>query len=315
MIQLRFLLHETRLLRFDDLDAVEIWANPLLCSVVGNGWIYGAKSMLKRGANPNIESRAGQTPLLLAIDRGDIPMTRLLLRHGADADLPAMPLFLGDPFNVATPLQTAVYANNLNAVEVLLEHGVNMEDDLFNDSALQLAVRLRNLDIARLLLHAGATHPDDVVATAVENGDIAMVTLLYEEGFHWPGWQDLDEVEMACDDVVRERIRGVVRLNELQRVLSMAGNLTYLEAFLSTGFVLQVSQIAPYLLPSTIRCIQGWADGERSFYAAFYHGEDADEEGGLRRLTDAPGPISDKLAHFLLPPATSREFLRGSRLW
>ena len=315
MLQLRRLLYDTRFLKFDDLDSVEIWAKPLLCSAVGNGWIYGAMSLLRRGANPNIESRAGQTPLMLAVDGDDIRMTRLLLQHGADVNLAALPIF-PDQFDVATPLQTAVFAKHHDIVEVLLEYGADINDDLFDESALSMAIRARNLKTAKLLLHAGASHPKDAVWLAVENGDLEMVSLLYEEGFCWPDWREaLDDVEMPCDAYVCRQIKNMVSLNELLRDCCIKGKMEYIDAFLCMGFMLQVAQIAPYLSLDNVQKIRSWADQERSFYAAFYHGEDSEEEDGIRRLTDAPGPISDYLAHFLLPPLTSRQFLRESRYW
>jgi ankyrin repeat protein len=48
------------------------------------GWTDGAELLLNRGANVNQPNGRGETPLLLAVQRRDIAMVRLLLGRGAD---------------------------------------------------------------------------------------------------------------------------------------------------------------------------------------------------------------------------------------
>ena len=43
--------------------------------------------LLKRGANPNLSSKDGQTALVIAVGRNDVPLCRKLLSYGADPDL------------------------------------------------------------------------------------------------------------------------------------------------------------------------------------------------------------------------------------
>ncbi|QSR84423.1 ankyrin repeat domain-containing protein [Methylacidimicrobium sp. B4] len=44
-----------------------------------------ATFLLLQGANPNVQDRRGMTPLMLAVERRDLEMAKLLLEHGADA--------------------------------------------------------------------------------------------------------------------------------------------------------------------------------------------------------------------------------------
>jgi hypothetical protein len=44
--------------------------------------------LLSRGANPDLQSKDGQSALVLSVGRNDVSMSRLLLENGADPDLP-----------------------------------------------------------------------------------------------------------------------------------------------------------------------------------------------------------------------------------
>ncbi len=46
-----------------------------------------AKILLGYGANPNLRCANGKTPLLLAIDKGNVEMVKLMLSKGADPSL------------------------------------------------------------------------------------------------------------------------------------------------------------------------------------------------------------------------------------
>jgi len=316
MMQLKKAVEQTRFLRCDEVDAIELWAKPLLCCAVGNGWAKGAEILLERGASPDIMTLEGQTPLVLAVDLGDFRMARLLLNHGANVNLPAMAMFPDENY-VTTPLQQAVYALDENMVELLLENGADTEDSLSNETALELAIQSRSLGIAKLLLHAGASHPKLAVVRAFENGDLQMIHLLYNEGFTWPLVMDVEdyEAEPPCDEFTKRSMINAVHWFERVRECAIQGRMHYFDAFVRTGILPPVAQVAPFLSNENIETIHAWADIEKSVYAAFYHGVDDDADGGLRRLTDAPGPISDYLAQCLLPPSKSRQFLRESRFW
>lgn len=48
------------------------------------GWCEGAERLLNARANPNQANNRGETPLILAVQRYDGPMVRLLVARGAD---------------------------------------------------------------------------------------------------------------------------------------------------------------------------------------------------------------------------------------
>jgi hypothetical protein len=48
------------------------------------GWREGAERLLIARANPNLSNRQGETPLIYAVRRFDVPMVRLLMASGAD---------------------------------------------------------------------------------------------------------------------------------------------------------------------------------------------------------------------------------------
>ncbi len=57
----------------------------LLHRCVALGYPAVATFLLRQGANPNIQDRKEMTPLMLAVERRDLEMAKLLLEHGADA--------------------------------------------------------------------------------------------------------------------------------------------------------------------------------------------------------------------------------------
>ena len=48
------------------------------------GWVRGAELLLTRRANPNLANNQGETPLMFAVRRHDLAMARLLLSQRAD---------------------------------------------------------------------------------------------------------------------------------------------------------------------------------------------------------------------------------------
>ena len=48
------------------------------------GWVRGAELLLSRRANPNLGNSQGETPLIFAVRRNDLAMVRLLLSQRAD---------------------------------------------------------------------------------------------------------------------------------------------------------------------------------------------------------------------------------------
>jgi len=58
-------------------------AHPLDLAV-GLGWADGAQMLLQEGARADMPGAGGETPLIVAVHRKDLPMVRLLIRFGAN---------------------------------------------------------------------------------------------------------------------------------------------------------------------------------------------------------------------------------------
>ena len=102
--------------------------------------------MLGKRANPNLQNRAGDTPLLIASRIGYLEGADLLLRSGAKVDLSNR---LGE-----TPLIVAVQQRQLPVVRRLLEAGANpdLTDDATGRSARDYAkLDRRSNDLVRLI--------------------------------------------------------------------------------------------------------------------------------------------------------------------
>ncbi|KAK2003326.1 ankyrin [Colletotrichum falcatum] len=122
-----------------------------------------ADAILKHYVNRHVASpdllpafRAGQTPLLVAVDSlkrgsaGGTETMEALLRHGADANLPGR-------HSCGTPLDVAARADRLNAARLLLAHGADPNLWAPGSSApLITAVAEGHLAMAQLLVEHGA---------------------------------------------------------------------------------------------------------------------------------------------------------------
>jgi ankyrin repeat protein len=73
--------------------------------------------MLGKRANPNIQNRAGETPLSLAAQIGWTEGAELILAHGANVDLANS--------RGETPLIMAVHIRDMAMVRLLLANGAN----------------------------------------------------------------------------------------------------------------------------------------------------------------------------------------------
>ena len=121
-------------------DAVETVITPEDLAVV--------KSLLKHGANPNVTTTGGFSPLQRATVQQEFPALLLLLQYGANPNLPKP-----DPETLEYPVE----AGNLPVVKLLLQHGVDPNQaNSYGSHALIVAASHHNTPLVRLLLAHGA---------------------------------------------------------------------------------------------------------------------------------------------------------------
>ena len=293
-----------------------------MMDVVDLKCLVSAKSLLDAGEDPNVIYECGRAPLHRAIQLRDPFMTHLLLSHGAD---PRLRVQLRYPlWENTTPLHMAVHMHDDDIVQQLIAFGANVHEvNSYDEMALHLAVYGRNIDMARILLRAGADSAQplgtvlrDSLYLAIEDGNLEMVDLLFEEGsaFSSPyeeGGQpsalgELQRFITAGQPDVYEAMKAKVDWIETVRLKAIHSDFQYFHASLVVGKVPPLAQLLPLLQDGAEGMFKEWAMISRSYYAMFYHGESQD-----RRMTDASGPISEKLAEYLLFPSVSRAFLRA----
>ena len=120
-----------------------------------------ADALVKAGANVKAVTRNGNiTPFSLACQNGNAAMIELLLKAGADPN--------GVILEGQTPLMTAAHSGNLDAVNVLLSHGVNVNavEPFRGQTALMWAAAEKHPAIVKALLAKGA---DPNIHSAVVN--------------------------------------------------------------------------------------------------------------------------------------------------
>ena len=77
--------------------------------------------LIDRGADVNHAAKSGFTPLMVALNhRGTAKVAALLIEHGAHVQ-PTVP----KPVHDASPLMYAVWSGNVEAINLLLDHGAN----------------------------------------------------------------------------------------------------------------------------------------------------------------------------------------------
>lgn len=170
-----------------------------VCAAVKN--ISMVRTLLEAGANPNIKGWDGTTPLQHAICMKNIPLMQTLLEAGANVNLPSR-YWSKLPFDrrrseferhiEQTPIQAAALAGYLQAVEVFLTAGADVNGQCsggWGVTALQGAAMDGYFEIARLLLEKNAEvdasaseNGRTALEGAAENGRIDMVQLLLNAG-------------------------------------------------------------------------------------------------------------------------------------
>jgi ankyrin len=112
-----------------------------------------AKILLEHGANPNLRSKVGATPLHDAALTGKREVVELLLDHGANINAT-------DSESASTPLHYAASFGHLDVVKLLVGRGADVTlRSTAGFTALQLATRNDFADVAAFLTSITASKP------------------------------------------------------------------------------------------------------------------------------------------------------------
>ena len=154
--------------------------------------------LLKKGAQVNVASKFGNTPLILAARTKDsAPIVRLLLNH--KADVTARNRFAVDA------LMVAASSSNTKTVRILLKHGADAKaspspNALLSggQTALTWSARMGDVESAKLLLEHGAevnsfTSMGPPLIAATQAGHRDIVRLLLSRGADVDGTSEKDE--------------------------------------------------------------------------------------------------------------------------
>ncbi|KID85906.1 Ankyrin repeat-containing domain protein [Metarhizium guizhouense ARSEF 977] len=142
--------------------------------------IYSAVwgQLVKNNMDPNSRDADNQTPMSYAAENGHVAVVKLLLDHGADANL-------NFKFGSESPLFNAASRGHLAIVKLLLDNGADANKDVLS-RPLEYAARRGYLAIVKLLLDNGADANKDVHSKpldhAARRGYLAIVKLLLDKG-------------------------------------------------------------------------------------------------------------------------------------
>lgn len=159
-----------------------------LLSAVERGEVAAARTLLQQGTHTAARNKAGRTLLIIAVGRGDLEMAKLLVQAGASVN------DCTDTPTGSSVLAWAAEGNNLQVIELLLDHGADIDGTGRNSqSALFFAAGRNRLAMAKLLLRRGANpnkytgrsttrHLVTPMFAAVLEGQVEMMELLLAHG-------------------------------------------------------------------------------------------------------------------------------------
>ena len=163
------------------------------------------KSLLETNRDINRPLPNGDTPLVFAIRKGDIELTRLILKAGAD---PNRIVSEYDQVGIrAYPLKLAVQRGSAEMVALLFEYGATVEDDLPHMRP-QFSEYFENLNehILDMLLGNGYQmeepdgRGDTALAWAVRNDHYNVAKLLIDKGANVNYKRGYSNLLMRCPD-------------------------------------------------------------------------------------------------------------------
>ncbi len=142
---LLFIFFISSLARCDEANG---W-NALHYAVFNDNFKLAKKLIEKNHLNIDSKSKAGISPLHIAVKNRDLKMVKFLLKEGADIDI--------QDNNGLTPLHYAIGQRRFKIVKYLVLHDADVNiKNIYGISPLHQAAYSGDLDIVEFLLQAGA---------------------------------------------------------------------------------------------------------------------------------------------------------------
>lgn len=171
-----------------------------LHEAVLSGDIKALSTLLAKGANPNIQSKSGTTPLIDAIDKNSIEMVKILLEHKCYVNLvDSNDINLVDD-NGDMPLHRAIKKGNRAVIELLINGGANLNaPNKRRETPLHLAVMNGNMDAVMLLIDKGA----DVKAKEADYGFTPCELIKHNKKILQNSSMSMAEIMAAADSLIK----------------------------------------------------------------------------------------------------------------
>lgn len=133
-----------------DVNQKDVGGNTCLCNTVCCNNVHFTKKLLEYGADVNIHDRDGRTLLYISCYNGYHEIFDILISNGADINKKNIQ-------DGRTPLFGAVWANEYNIIEKIINLGANIDEiDKNGFTYLILAIKTLNHRRVKLLLSFGA---------------------------------------------------------------------------------------------------------------------------------------------------------------
>jgi len=196
----------------------------LMASCLHGGYTDIVKMLLKKGADPKYIARRedpfydGMTALYIAAEQGNLEIVKLLLQKGSDID--------AGNGKVGTPIVTATLNGHNQVIKELIEAGADVNGwSSQGVTALICAASNANVELSKILLEAGANvnaqnlKGPTALATAASYGNLRLLKLLLEAGAD-------PTIESQSDNIIcRPLVKAKARLY-LRKEAERAGALS-----------------------------------------------------------------------------------------
>ena len=193
--------------------------------------------LLKNGALPDIENNKRETPLQVAIEKGNEKVVRILLEYDANPNKTS-------GHHRESPLHLACKLGNVSIVKILLKHGADFDaKNGHGDTPIHMAIGseqrfgcLYEYEIVSELLKSGSDlniknlHGETPLHTAIElEVDVGLVQDLLEHG------ADPNAMNNSGNTPIHEAITNHCDTDILQKLLEHGGNINRRDTSLKTS--------------------------------------------------------------------------------